>query len=93
MDDQQAVRFDQGDNLQFDASIVRPDVDPLLVERSGRGNHGRGCVDDYVQCVSFADPVLARCAGEADLHPDNYAPQKPAGQSLALGHRGAARFR
>ena len=82
MDDDHGVGQIQCNNLQFDATVVRPDPDQAGIEASGRGHRDGFGRSYHVHDVGFAYPVAARGAKPADyaVHTLNIVAQKFGGQ-------------
>ena len=69
MDDEQEVRKLDGDDLQFDASVIDPDEDEPVIEIVRRWAHNNwiSSILQSSKCVGFADPVPSRGLSEPNL--------------------------
>ena len=67
VDNQETFGSINGDNLEFEATVVDPDVRPPFVSTLG-DNRGGFTSSNDVTHVSLADPVPARRLREPQLH-------------------------
>jgi hypothetical protein len=69
VDDEQEARKLDGDDLQFDASVIDPDEDEPVVEiiRGRRDNNWISGIFQSDKCVGLADPVPSRRLSEPNL--------------------------